>query len=426
MRLVFSYVTKHLGCQWVSAVCGEGEHLMNSESNYGLKQQYGKDLSFSRKCAFMTIITCFSIILAIFALETFLRVGLDVYHCHEKLGWTFAPNKTALKISRKMEYDPQILRFNSHGFRDVEHKIGTDNDTIRILLLGDSIGSGLQVGMEDLFAIHTNKSLNQTFKRHASFEIINASIDGYGTGQELIMYRSTGRLYQPNVVLLSVYPYNDLVDNWAGIESMNHQFARQCGRPYFQQTSGDLTLQNDGTPVRPKWSGMYAFLNKFRLYTSFFSPTATGSGDGERFSEREVLDLARPQVIDRAWELTTTLILQFHREVSHDGSVLVILIVPNRTEAAPGRGKPPVRVLSHELEEFLKKNNILYINLLPDLSRHIDEEEQDVYFDWDPHLTETGHELVGQLIHDWIVQNCLRLGLEGQRCGLAQDPVIRF
>lgn len=125
---------------------------------------------------------------------------------------------------------------NSLGFRGKEIRPKQPN-TFRIAVLGDSFVEALQVDEEQTFVSLLEEQLNQSVAaRDRQFEVINCGVSGFGTAQELLMLQNYVLPLNPDAVLLSVFPENDLWNNsraLAGDETI----------PYFAiGESGDLVL----------------------------------------------------------------------------------------------------------------------------------------------------------------------------------------
>ena len=111
--------------------------------------------------------------------------GLAVWD--DELGWKSPPNFSA-------EYYDHTVKTNSLGFRDTEWDIaGSDG---RILLLGDSFGWGWGVPVDSCFANH--------IERITGREVINMSVSGYSTDQELLIYDNM-KNYSHDTVILQLY-----------------------------------------------------------------------------------------------------------------------------------------------------------------------------------------------------------------------------
>jgi lysophospholipase L1-like esterase len=96
---------------------------------------------------------------------------------------------------------------NSQGLRDREYTLEKPPGTYRILMLGDSTTFGWGVRAEDTAAKILERELNAAGS-DTRFEVINAGVGNYGTVQEVTYYRTRGRAFHPDVVVL-VYFIND-------------------------------------------------------------------------------------------------------------------------------------------------------------------------------------------------------------------------
>jgi hypothetical protein len=103
---------------------------------------------------------------------------------------------------------------NSLGYRDYEHSIEKPEGIFRIVVLGDSIGVGLYVERwEDTFPAALEDLLT---KDGLQVEVINLSVIGYNTQQEVETLKERGLRYEPDLVVLA-YCLNDRALNEGGI-----------------------------------------------------------------------------------------------------------------------------------------------------------------------------------------------------------------
>ncbi len=127
------------------------------------------------------------------------RVNFWVYD--DQLGW-------AHKKGQKGHFDHRDFSINvyinSDGFRDSEYPLPKTGKK-RMLVIGDSFGWGYGVEHNEIFC----EIIEQN---HPHWEVINASVSGYGTDQQLLFLRERGLEYQPDVVLL-LFSKNDFQNN---------------------------------------------------------------------------------------------------------------------------------------------------------------------------------------------------------------------
>lgn len=104
--------------------------------------------------------------------------------------------------ARLMGVDVSI---NSAGFRDREYPLEKAPGVYRILVLGDSLTLGWGVEAESRFSEILERRLDAEARSRGAFsavEVINTGIGNYNTGQEVAFFRSFGRAWRPDLVLL--------------------------------------------------------------------------------------------------------------------------------------------------------------------------------------------------------------------------------
>jgi lysophospholipase L1-like esterase len=132
-----------------------------------------------------------------------IRKGRFQLSRNPKIGYEPAP----------LDYQGEDLSFydylgksNRLGYRDVDHDTRKPPGVYRIVVLGDSIGAGLRVDRyEDVFPPILEKLLRV---RGVNAEVINFSVSGYNTQQEVETLKDRGLAYQPDLVLVA-YSLND-------------------------------------------------------------------------------------------------------------------------------------------------------------------------------------------------------------------------
>ncbi|HCD05805.1 MULTISPECIES: SGNH/GDSL hydrolase family protein [unclassified Methylophaga] len=120
-----------------------------------------------------------------------------------------------------------IMRTNSKGIRsDVEYAYEKPDGTKRIVILGDSFGMGYEVELEDTFTQVMRRELMSTLDQKV--EVINLSVSGYGTAEQLLMLQNEGIKYQPDLVLVTWHdtdPDDNIRSNLFKVE--NNQLVRR-------------------------------------------------------------------------------------------------------------------------------------------------------------------------------------------------------
>jgi len=150
------------------------------------------------------------------------------------LGWTLKPDLATHVVAAGFDYQ---VTTNSLGFRGPEPAIPKPSGTYRVLVLGDPFGWGWGVGDGEGFA--------ELLRESGDGDVVNLSVPGYSTDQELWTLERHGERLAPDLVLLQ-FTANDLDGN----ETSNSHFML---KPYFQE-DGRGARNLVGRPV-PTFTG---------------------------------------------------------------------------------------------------------------------------------------------------------------------------
>ncbi len=333
----------------------------------------------------------------------------------ELLGWKFNPN---LRVSHQEWEFQVVLRTNSRGLRDEEVSYDRRDRRTRIVLLGDSFGMGYGVEEEYSFPARLEKKLPDV-------EVINLSVSAYGTDQELLLYRTEGRKYDADVVMMALTVSNDFADI---MKPRSYVFYK----PYFDIDGGTLTLRGVPPPEPGRrdgsaWSAgnfasptpVHDFLDRHSaLYALVFERLSGFDAVRRRF---EAMQLLYPQIdvysLDqvgilsktpssqqaKAWALMLALIEAWRTDVVADGRLPVLVLIPSQLQVSPETWSRVAAKyhLSPEqfdpsfpnerLESYGAERDLEVIDLLPAF-RERSRSGRSLYFRRDPHWNRYGHE----------------------------------
>jgi hypothetical protein len=137
-------------------------------------------------------------------------------------------------------------------------------DEFRILLLGDSFTFGKGVSFDDTIGQHLERLANAK-GAGARITVINGGTEGYGPWQERILLRERGFPLQPDMVILQVFPAND-IDNTLG------RFDRRLRRydPWAQQDQKNRRNSGSLTVLAHEW---------LRRHSGLYNAVARATGD---------------------------------------------------------------------------------------------------------------------------------------------------
>lgn len=351
--------------------------------------------------------------------------GITADVCSNQLGWRGRPHFETTVATDDYVHD---LTLNSVGMHDTEHPQPKPANTFRILMLGDSFIRAHQV-KEAETAHQVLEDLLNSEDTSQHFEVISAGVDAWGTGQELLYYRSEGRSYQPDLVLLMFYIGNDIKDDLPG-RGLTIQ-GQNCYMPYFvfcgDQLDANPWLYAPG--IEPP-TGQCSFGKK-----SLSNALGKIYQSSRSYTQIEPLLVASPPTIsaldfytqendlfDYALQLTLAIISQLRQEVEQDGAEFAVVLIspadlidftrmsPSEREAVYQRLPfmrraeeidPPNRLLT----KLLTNEGINVLDLLPFFVQYMDETGEKISFEYDKHWNVTGNRLAAESMYHWLRQS---------------------
>jgi lysophospholipase L1-like esterase len=169
----------------------------------------------------------------------------DFYVADDIVGWSYKPGATGEFIGPRpfpITFRSDV-RINSLGLRGPElTQVGPGG--LRVLVLGDSMASGLEVAENETYSAVAAHLLSERLGVPVQF--VNAGVRGYGTDQAWLLYRERLNELHPDVVVYHT-DANDPDDNVT-----LHRMRRVFGKPAFALGPNN-TLHLVGQPV-PNYS----------------------------------------------------------------------------------------------------------------------------------------------------------------------------
>lgn len=302
------------------------------------------------------------------------------------LGWRYLPNAsgTWFNVGCPREFT-NTVRLNSVGAHDIDHAIAKPAGTQRVLVLGDSLVAALEVPAEAIFFRLLEDRLAGVSE--TPIEVIGFGVAGYGTAQEMLLYTSEGRAYQPDAVLVLFTPHNDFTDNHPAFMAMSIDWFYT--RPYFHvDASGELAADPArDAPMPPvhrfmlERSALYRLLSvKARQY----QPPVSLIG-----AEYEA---ARAE----SWAITFAGLSALRHEVESDGARFGVLIDQGH-HIAPEE----LTLLHAEITSGLTERGIASFSLL-DAFNAASASGTVVRYPCDSHWTPEGHALAAEAITPFV------------------------
>jgi hypothetical protein len=300
------------------------------------------------------------------------------------------------------------IRLNSRGLRGAEIQVPKPPDTLRVLVLGDSLMFAAQLPDEQTFSVLLQTRLQSLFGPR-TVEVINAGVEGWGTGHEYAFWEYEGRALEPDLVILAFFVGNDIEDNT--YETDSHK--NQAGRVYYTLDASDR-LQR--LPVTmPEQPTTRAALNALRAHSELVNLVEVWphhlrdlwKGDRSGEPARRGLGVFRREpspTIQRSWIVTEALLRELQRSVTATGAGFMVMAVPSPAQVHPDareiwdlRGKDDERFLdwklpSQRLSGIAARQRLTMLDLRETFVRAAKQSAVRLYFPVDQHWTAAGHE----------------------------------
>ncbi|MBL7960944.1 SGNH/GDSL hydrolase family protein [bacterium] len=376
----------------------------------------------------------FGIIFSLFLLEVGLRtIGVQpatylrkFSQYHDVLGWEKKPDvegyfqRGDVKIHEKL---------NSKGLRSTDYGYDKPENTYRILFLGDSFTEGYDVEFESLFTTIIENQLNKYYKDAIRIEVINAGTGGYSNDQEYLFYRLEGYKYSPDLVIMMIYPTNDVYYN-SQTKYGNYY------KPKFAIQNDTLILANTPLPEPPSSESfkdlfrelaIYQFilnnvLSKMPNVTAFLGSSGLVSVETAEMATQKgrapasfsIYDRKYASATDTAWTITKEILRATKKTIEKLGSNFLLFSIPDKfqiydptwtatqqsykvNDTLWDRSKPETI-----LAEFCRKEKIAYINFLDSLK--IENSETTGLYNG-VHWNELGNDKAAEVILKTIISN---------------------
>jgi len=347
-----------------------------------------------------------SVVMVLATLEIILRIfAPQIMEVHPNGLWKLSPTRGFQAVpsfrGRHVYNDFDVdVAISEQGIRD--RFFGPKPpDVFRILALGDSFTFGFGVEGEASYPKRLEFLLNRAAGRE-TFEVVNAGMPGYDTRQELAFLREEGLAFQPDLILVGLFGFNDFSDNLLPV----NRFTVRYG--YLYNNEG-LTNGTGGLPIPWKgylwaYSHAYRFLaRRYRMLIGNPSPfpgVANADSSGTRQHEGSTI----VSVAEEEKLTTMTRLIKAMSDVGrqHDGPV-AILFIPDYKDVqnAVSVWQP----IWDRLGDFCEKEGVSVIDLNPVFrDAHRAGRTPELWYPINRHWTAVGHRLAAEAISDALIE----------------------
>jgi lysophospholipase L1-like esterase len=205
-----------------------------------VKRQTGKNLIVLAVSIAFCLVVAELVLRFVFPIRV-VTIGLQDAPKADRYGWALKPHQ----LIRILDPDTGAVYTdyaNSEGWRDRERTIERRPNTLRILVIGDSVTYGAIVGQADTYTAILERKLQAN---GVNAEVINISYGGWGTDQELEALTLEGVSYKPDLVILQ-FTTNDPADN--SYFASDDEETRRL-KPFYYELDASGALQRHVNPL---------------------------------------------------------------------------------------------------------------------------------------------------------------------------------
>lgn len=292
------------------------------------------------------------------------------------------------------------IKINSKALRDYEREY-KKGDKFRILGLGDSFAFGHGVNLEQTYLAILEDKLQKNISN--DIEIIKAGFPGGGPSHYLTFLKSEGYKYSPDIALLSFFIGNDIYSERIDSEISSFKSSKQKSK---------LDLKNDLKTFLRKNLHLYSFIvDRIKTAPSirkFLVKKGIASGVIGSYVI-DILKIDYSNIYKEKWKKVLNILKEINKE-----NRLVLIIIPTREQVDENRLNLALRQIGYSTKEidirhpnkilidFCKTNNIPYIDLLPSFREYYKKDNQELYFEIDPHFNIRGNKLVAEMLYEFF------------------------
>lgn len=319
------------------------------------------------------------------------------------------------------------VRINSLGLRDRERQVDKPMGARRVLLIGDSHVEALQVRLDESIGLQLEERLRA---EGIADEVISAGVSGYGTASQLLWFRSHGRRFAPDLVVLAFYPGNDVKNNSPELEkALVPQYDADGA---LVRVVGESPRGGGGSGILGR-SAAYRYVRKLILTRQpalasllvrmrLMQPAAIRTAEAFEGVPIDYWVYAEPvpPQWERAWNHTERNLDALRIAVEAAGARLMLVVVTARDRLDPEAWQrlreayPRLREGNWNLEapsdrilRWCQSRGVACLNLHPIFALAVSAGAGPLHFAHDGHWTAEGHALAAQATAEFIRQEAL-------------------
>ena len=320
-------------------------------------------------------------------------------------------------FSRTIEGNTFQYTTNKAGFLDREYSIEKPPNTMRIVVLGDSITEGAGVDQDERFSeLFEQKLFSTDSLMRRGIEVLNFGVVETGTVREYLILKHKALLYNPDAVVLVFYINDDVFDNYRiNTETIREYSAAQStwGLRSFVTRSRFAVFIIQQIRVFDSYNSFPNFLRRHLVRFGVLvadRKEVVLSSDGV-YPGFLLYAQDDDQRIVEGWNKTEEYFVKIHNELKQRNIPLFVFIVPSHEQIYPEvwerilREYPAMQKSLWNLEKpnvalhnILRKNKINFVDTTPFFQSLFERNHEQLFYSRDGHLTQRGHVFFADII----------------------------
>lgn len=358
-----------------------------------------------KEVAIKIFLAVLSVTIMFLLTETFLRIfdkDIMVWRYDPILGYSFVPG-VHIKRNQNKLFPGIEIKINSQGIRenfDIPDK--KEEKEFRILIIGDSNTFGYGVNLKDSYPKQLEVFLREDEKvreTNFNYRVINAGVPGRNIEELKKFVFHYALNFKPDLLILGLF-INDIEPSYFIVSG-----GKDVRRPPFypsefnQPLIGGRILPESIKEILRKYSKIYLYFESTYSNLRFF----LGLDKPNDYLKKEFSDLkhlsSNDPLVIKKYEIMMQDILKIQRFLDLHNIKFLTIILPFRSQVEIKEASDNIQT---NLTKFFKKNEIMFVDLLPNLKEN---KNRNLYLPNDGHPNKLGHQIIAEVIYKFLISD---------------------
>lgn len=303
-----------------------------------------------------------------------------------------------------------ISKTNSKGLVDYEHDY--EFEGLTIVALGDSFAEASHVNLEEGFPKLLEKKLQS---KQEKIRVVNCGMGNTGTDQQYIFLKRECVKYHPKIVVLNFYIGNDFANNYASL-IYSYWNGKLIDRRPVKFTLFQRGFHFMNTRVHAIKLAENVFLSSKSARNFLINIGLYKTGEPYQYNiSLQDLYFTNSELADIGFEKTFLIFDELINYTQNNKIRLAVVIIPTKEQVDSRKYDEHFSIYKNTgikinisqpnilLTNYLSRNNVAYIDLLPYFRAQ--NKNNTSYFEYDEHFNKKGHELAADVIYEKLINS---------------------